>query len=257
MQPIQKFSDFQNKRAESAQAVKEADLQKEYGEVFTSLLKKYGVSSPAELDDAKKKEFFNEIGDFYKAGEGQTDKGEDLVDKEGGEAPVKEEDESTEDDEEKEKEEAPAEEAPKEEAPAEEAPKEEAPAEEAPKEETPAEEAPKAEDDEEKKEEVEEAETKGTEIKKAPEEDTEDEVEKEIVDMGEPETAGGEVPKQEEPVTPAADTHDDPEAGKAAEAVPDEETAKEIEKEKVETGKPEKVVMDFDSFVKSNFAPKG
>ena len=262
MQPIQKFSDFQTQRAEGAQAVKEADLQKEYGEVFTSLLKKYGVSSPAELADDKKKAFFDEISDFYKAGEGQTDKGEDLVDKEGGEAPVKEDDESDEE----EKEEAPAEETPAEETPAEEVPAEETPAEETPSEEAPAEEAPAAEetpaeepkeDEEEKKEDVEEADTEGTEIEKAPEEDTEEEIEKEVVDRGEPETADGEVPKQEEPVAPAADTHDDPEAGKAAQAVPDADTAKDIEKEKVETGKPEKVVMDFDAFVKSNFAPKG
>jgi hypothetical protein len=239
MQPIQKFSDFQSKKTEAAQAIKEADLQKEYGEVFVSLLKKYGVSSPADLDDAKKKEFFDELGGYYKAGEGQTDKGEELVDKEGGKAPVKEEEEG-EGEEDKEEEEiigsiasSVGEEEDKEED------KEEAPA----AEETPAEEAP-AEEEKEKEEDSEVA------------EDTAEDIEKEKVAQGEPDAAKGEAPKQEDEVTPAADTEEDPEAGKAAEIAPDEETAKDIEKEKVDAGKPEKVVMDFDSFVKSNFGPK-
>lgn len=235
MQPIQKFTDFQSKKAEAIQVIKEADLQKEYGEVFISLLKKYGVSSPAELDDDKKKEFFNEIGDYYKKGEGQTAKGEDLVDKEGGEAPVKEEEGEAE--EEKEEEEI-IDDIASNEGEEEEEKKEEAPvAEEAPA----AEEAPK-EDEEEKKEEV--------------AEDAAEDIEKEQVEQGEPEKAEGDVEKQPEDVKPAADTKDDPEAGKAAEPAADEDTAKEIEKEQVEGGKPEKVVLDFDSFVKANFAPE-
>lgn len=204
MQTIQKFTDFQTKKAESTQAIKEADLQKEYGEVFMSLLKKYGVSSPGELDDEKKKEFFNEIGDFYKKGEGQTAKGEELVDKEGGDAPVKEEEGEAE--EEKEEEEIIDDVA--------------------------------SNEGEEKKEEEE------------VEEDAAEDIEKEKVEMGEPEKAEGDVEKQPEDVKPAPTAGEDPEAGKAAELAPDEDTAKEIEKEKVEAGKPEKVVMDFDSFVK-------
>lgn len=35
--------------------------QKKYDDFFEGKLKEYGVKSPAELDDAKKKEFFNEI----------------------------------------------------------------------------------------------------------------------------------------------------------------------------------------------------
>ena len=218
MQPIQKFSDFQTKKSEATQAIKEADLQKEYGEVFTSLLKKYGVSSPAELDDEKKKEFFNEIGDYYKKGEGQTAKGEDLVDKEGGEAPVKEEEGEAE--EEKEEEEIVDDIASNEEEEA----------------------APAEEEKEEEEKEV--------------AEDAAEDIEKEKVEQGEPEKAEGDVEKQPEDVKPAADTKDDPEAGKAAEPAADEDTAKEIEKEKVDAGKPEKVVMDFDSFVKANFEPE-
>ena len=91
MQTIQKFTDFYAAHESNLKAVKEADLQQEYGEVFMSLLKKYNVNSPAELDDDKKKEFFDEISDYYKKGEGQTAKGEELVKQEDGEAPVKEE----------------------------------------------------------------------------------------------------------------------------------------------------------------------
>jgi len=35
--------------------------QKEYQEFFKKKLKKFGVSSPSELDEKKKKDFFNEI----------------------------------------------------------------------------------------------------------------------------------------------------------------------------------------------------
>ena len=91
MQPIQKFSDYFKGYQTTQEAIREADLQKEYGEVFMALLKKYGVNSPAELDEEKKKAFFNEIGELYKKGEGQTAKGEEVVDTEKPE-PVKEED---------------------------------------------------------------------------------------------------------------------------------------------------------------------
>ena len=246
MQPIQKFSDFQSKKNEAAQAVKEADLQKEYGDVFTSLLKKYGVSSPADLDDAKKKEFFDEIGDHYTAGEGPTAKGEELVKAE--EAPVKEEadDEDEEGDGHGEGEEDKDEEEiinsvasleSEEENPAE-APEEEKKEEEEEVEETPAETPAEAPEEEEV------------------EEDAAEDIEKEKVEQGEPETAEGDVEKQPEEVEAAAEVEDDPEAGKAAELAPDEDTAVDIEKEKVEAGKPEKVVMDFDSFVKKNFTPQ-
>ena len=242
MQAIQKFSDFQNKKAEVNQALKEADLQKEYGEVFVSLLKKYGVSSPAELDDAKKKEFFDEIGDYYKKGEGQTDKGEDLVDKEGS-ASVEEEGSKGEEWKEDE------------------------------------EEIDSIASNEEKEKEKEEDEEEdggsngsagsagsngsaGTageekeEEKEEVEEDKAEDIEKEKVETGEPEKAEGDVETQPEEVAPAEEAPEDAEAGKEAEPASDEDTAKDIEADKVETGKPQKVVMDFDSFVKANFEPK-
>lgn len=243
MQPIQKFSDFQNKKAEVNQAIKEADLQKEYGEVFVSLLKKYGVSSPAELDDDKKKDFFNEIGDLYKKGEGQTAKGEELVDKEGGDAPVKEEGskgEEWKDDEEEidaiaSNEEVEDEDKKEKEDHYEGAAKDDA---------DHIEKLEKDEEDDEK------------EVEKEIAEDEAKDIEKEKVEAGKPEPAEGDVEKQPEDVEPAAAAEEDPEAGKAAELAPDEDTAKEIEKDKVEAGKPEKVVMDFDAFVKANFEPK-
>lgn len=36
----------------------ESDQSAEYQAFFKSMLKKFGVTSPTELDDAKKKEFF-------------------------------------------------------------------------------------------------------------------------------------------------------------------------------------------------------
>ena len=49
-------------------AIKEGD----YEEFFQAAMKKFGVSSPDELDDAKKKEFFNYVDKNYKA-EKETD----------------------------------------------------------------------------------------------------------------------------------------------------------------------------------------
>ena len=47
--------------------------KEEYQKFFRSALKKFNIKSPAELDDSKKKEFFNYIEKNYKA------KNEDLV----------------------------------------------------------------------------------------------------------------------------------------------------------------------------------
>jgi len=40
-----------------------SDLQQEYQDYFMALLKKYEVSSPAELDEESMKKFFNEVTD--------------------------------------------------------------------------------------------------------------------------------------------------------------------------------------------------
>ena len=46
----------------------ESELQKKYKEFFDKMIAKYGVKSPAELDDDKKKEFFNSLSKGWKEG---------------------------------------------------------------------------------------------------------------------------------------------------------------------------------------------
>lgn len=215
MQPIQKFSDYFKGYQTTQEAIREADLQKEYGEVFMALLKKYGVNSPAELDEEKKKAFFNEIGELYKKGEGQTAKGEEVVDTEKPE-PVKEEDKEEEEEEEKKE--------------------------------------PVKEEDKEEEEEEEEDE-EGIKIPKEEDKETSAEIEDEIEDLGEPESAEGkddEVPTDtEETEVEVSTAEEDPEAGTEVDKEEDKDTAGEIEDTKVEMGKPKKVVMSFDEFVSS------
>lgn len=54
----------------------------EYKKFFDAALKKFGVTSPAELDDAKKKEFFDYIDKNYNSGDetGKDGKAEAYVD---------------------------------------------------------------------------------------------------------------------------------------------------------------------------------
>jgi len=222
MQPIQKFSDYFKGYQTTQEAIREADLQKEYGEVFMSLLKKYGVNSPAELDEEKKKQFFDEIGELYKKGEGQTAKGEDLVDTEKPE-PVKEEDKE-EEEEEKEKPE-------------------------------PVKEEDKEEEEEEEEEDETEEDEEGVKIPKKEDEETSAEIEDEIEDLGEPKDSEGkdeEVPTDtEETEIEVTTAEEDPDAGTEVDKEEDADTSKEIEDTKVEMGKPKKVVMSFDEFVSS------
>jgi hypothetical protein len=48
----------------------ESELQAKYKEYYQKMVAKYGVKSPAELDDDKKKEFFNALNKGWKEGEG-------------------------------------------------------------------------------------------------------------------------------------------------------------------------------------------
>ena len=48
----------------------QSELQKKYKEFYASMLDKFGVKSPGEMDDAKKKEFFAAIEKGWKEGEG-------------------------------------------------------------------------------------------------------------------------------------------------------------------------------------------
>ena len=62
---------FEAKKVEEdeteAAAKEESEKQKKYQAFFNKALKKYGVKSPAELDDTKKKEFFNYVDKNYEA----------------------------------------------------------------------------------------------------------------------------------------------------------------------------------------------
>ena len=60
-----------------------SDLQKSYREYFGAKMKKFGVKSPAELDDAQKKEFFNEITKDWEKGQGASEAGKKDVEEHG------------------------------------------------------------------------------------------------------------------------------------------------------------------------------
>jgi hypothetical protein len=45
-------------------------LQKAYQSYFECWMKKYGVKSPAELDEENMKKFFNDVADNWKNGKG-------------------------------------------------------------------------------------------------------------------------------------------------------------------------------------------
>lgn len=66
---MKKFSEFIGTIRE-AEAEQKSDLQKSYQDYFQKKLKKFGVKSPADLDDEKKKEFFNEISKDWESGKG-------------------------------------------------------------------------------------------------------------------------------------------------------------------------------------------
>lgn len=53
-------------------ALEESKKSKEYQEFFDKKLKKYGVDSPEDLDDEKKKKFFDEVDREWK-GENEED----------------------------------------------------------------------------------------------------------------------------------------------------------------------------------------
>lgn len=66
---MKKFSEFIGTIRE-AEAVKKSDLQKSYQDYFKKKLEKFGVSSPADLVDEQKQEFFNEISADWEANKG-------------------------------------------------------------------------------------------------------------------------------------------------------------------------------------------
>jgi hypothetical protein len=86
---MKKFSEWIGSIREAEDA-KKSELQKSYQDYFQAKLAKYGVESPADLDDEKKKEFFNEIAADWDAGKGVKPAAKDKVEKEKDEAGVKE-----------------------------------------------------------------------------------------------------------------------------------------------------------------------
>jgi len=87
---MKKFSEFIGSIREAEEA-KKSDLQKSYQDYFQAKLAKFGVESPADLDEEKKKEFFNEIAADWEAGKGVKDSEKEKVEKEKEEAGIKEE----------------------------------------------------------------------------------------------------------------------------------------------------------------------
>lgn len=87
---MKKFSEFIGNIREAEEA-KKSDLQKSYQDYFKAKLDKYGAKSPADLDDEKKKEFFNEISADWEAGQGVKDSAKEKVEKEKEDAGIKEE----------------------------------------------------------------------------------------------------------------------------------------------------------------------
>lgn len=86
---MKKFSEWIGTVREAAEA-KKSELQKSYQDYFQAKLAKYGVESPADLDEEKKKEFFNEISADWDAGKGVKPAAKEKVEKEKEEAGIKE-----------------------------------------------------------------------------------------------------------------------------------------------------------------------
>jgi len=86
---MKKFSEFIGGVREANEA-KKSELQKSYQDYFQAKLDKYGAKSPADLDVAKKKEFFNEIAADWEAGKGVKDSAKEKVAKEKEDAGIKE-----------------------------------------------------------------------------------------------------------------------------------------------------------------------
>ena len=59
--------DHEEGHEEEEAPVEESEAQEKYQKLFKALLAKFGVDSPADLDDDKKKEFFNLIDKKHKA----------------------------------------------------------------------------------------------------------------------------------------------------------------------------------------------
>lgn len=84
---MKKFTEWVNLVREAEEA-KKSELQKSYQDYFQAKLAKFGVESPADLDEEKKKEFFNEISADWDNGKGVKPSAEKEVEKEKEEAGI-------------------------------------------------------------------------------------------------------------------------------------------------------------------------
>ena len=64
---------MKEEKPEVADKAEASAKQEKYRKVFNAALKKFGVSSPAELEGDKKKEFFDYVDSKYDAGDNETD----------------------------------------------------------------------------------------------------------------------------------------------------------------------------------------
>jgi len=74
------FSERLKAQNEEKKLQEKTGAQQEYADFFLKLLKEFDVTSPNELDDEKKKEFFDKLALGWKSGEGITAAGEEMVD---------------------------------------------------------------------------------------------------------------------------------------------------------------------------------
>ena len=64
---------MKEEKPEAAGKAEASAKQEKYKKVFNAALKKFGVSSPAELEGDKKKEFFDYVDSKYDAGDNESD----------------------------------------------------------------------------------------------------------------------------------------------------------------------------------------
>jgi len=93
---MKKFTEWVDAVRE-AELREQSELQKSYQEYFKAKLAKFNVESPADLDDEKKKEFFNDIAKDWEKGKGVKPGAEEKMKEENAEAEEKEAEKPAED----------------------------------------------------------------------------------------------------------------------------------------------------------------
>lgn len=76
---MKKFSEWIAPIREAEKLKEAADKQTAYQEFFMKKLKEYGVNSPAEMDDDKKKKFFDEISSEWDSEKGANESANEEV----------------------------------------------------------------------------------------------------------------------------------------------------------------------------------